>query len=231
MGGLTPFTSIDFPGQLAAVVYLQGCPWRCAYCHNAHLLDSGAATQTGWDEVLEFLQLRRGLLDAVVFSGGEPTAQTALLEAVHEVRALGFRTGLHTSGGYPGRLARVLSAFDWVGLDIKALPEDYAVLTGVADSGRRAFESLRQVLDSGVSHEIRVTVHERLLPPSKLGRLLQLLHDCGVDQPVLQRCRSESMLDSSLGPNRQSGLPADRCSAAQWQAVLADRPREGTRNP
>ena len=226
VGGLTPFTTIDFPGQLATVVYLQGCPWRCRYCHNGHLLDSGGAAEIGWGEVMEFLRQRRGLLDAVVFSGGEPTAQSALPRAVQQVRDLGFRIGLHTSGSYPRRLARLLPALDWVGLDIKALPEDYAALTGVEDSGERAYRSLRLLLDSGVSHEVRVTVHERLLPPSKLQRLLELLRGSGVAEQVLQRCRSEDMLDPSLGPNRQSGLSEQRCTAAQWQAVPSARQRE-----
>jgi pyruvate formate lyase activating enzyme len=145
---------------------------------------------------------------------------------VRQVRDLGFSVGLHTSGSYPRRLARLLPALDWVGLDIKALPEDYAALTGVEDSGERAYRSLRLLLDSGVSHEVRVTVHERLLPPSKLLRLLELLRDSGVAKPVLQRCRSEAMLDPSLGSNRQSGLSEERCTTAQWQAAASDRHRE-----
>src|SRR3954453_3039688 len=78
VGGLQRWTSIDFPGRLAAVVFCQGCPWRCSYCQNPELLDASAAPQFAWDEVLDFLRGRQGLLDGVVFSGGEPLLQAAL---------------------------------------------------------------------------------------------------------------------------------------------------------
>lgn len=92
IGGLTPFTTIDFPGKLAAVIFCQGCPWRCGYCHNRHLLDAGQPGTVPWHEVIRFLEQRRGLLDAVVFSGGEPTLQTRLPDAVAAVRRMGFLT-------------------------------------------------------------------------------------------------------------------------------------------
>ena len=86
IGGMTPLTSIDFPGHLAAVLYLQGCPWRCGYCHNPELIPARSEVRIGWEEVLAFLQRRRGLLDGVVFSGGEPTSQAELLEAIASVQ-------------------------------------------------------------------------------------------------------------------------------------------------
>jgi len=200
VGGLTPLTTIDYPGELAAVVFCQGCPWRCRYCHNGHLLRREAVSSIDWPEVLSFLRRRQGLLDAVVFSGGEPTLQAGLPDAVAAVRDLGFRVGLHTAGCYPERLAALLPSLDWVGLDIKALEGDYPVVTGVPDSGVRAFESLSYLLDAGVPCEVRVTVHPRLLPSDRLQALLDRLQSLGVDSIVLQRCRVTGMLDSALGP-------------------------------
>lgn len=104
VGGLTPFTTIDFPGRLAAVIFCQGCPWRCGYCHNAHLHACGSGERS-WPDVRGWLTSRRGLLDGVVFSGGEPLLQRGLAPALGEVRSLGFATGLHTAGIYPERLA------------------------------------------------------------------------------------------------------------------------------
>ena len=112
VSGLTRMTSIDFPGQLAAVVFCQGCPWRCGYCHNPELLDASAGGAIAWESVLAFLHGRRGLLDGVVFSGGEPLAQSALPQALAQVRAMGFATALHTGGMYPDRLAAVLLDLD-----------------------------------------------------------------------------------------------------------------------
>lgn len=101
IGGLTPLTTIDFPGRLAAVVFCQGCPWRCGYCQNAHLIPPSAEKRVPWADVLAFLERRRGLLEGVVFSGGEPTLQAGLPEALRQVRDLGFATGLHTAGPSP----------------------------------------------------------------------------------------------------------------------------------
>ncbi|MGB5568670.1 MAG: anaerobic ribonucleoside-triphosphate reductase activating protein, partial [Sedimenticolaceae bacterium] len=172
VGGVTPLTTIDCPGELAAVVFCQGCPWRCRYCHNSHLLPRGLPSDIAWQGVAALLRRRRGLLDAVVFSGGEPTLQRGLPDAVREVREMGFKVGLHTAGCYPERLDELLPTLDWVGLDIKALPQDYGALTGVPGSGERAFESLQFLIESGVRHEVRVTVHDALLPEGRLRQLL-----------------------------------------------------------
>ena len=88
IGGMTPLTSIDFPGQLAAVLYLQGCPWRCGYCHNPGLIPARGESHVEWRQVVAFLHRRRGLLDGVVFSGGEPTSQTGLPDAIAQVAGL-----------------------------------------------------------------------------------------------------------------------------------------------
>jgi pyruvate formate lyase activating enzyme len=217
VGGITPLTTIDFPDELAAVVFCQGCPWRCRYCQNSHLLQRSRRPEIAWRDVLGLLRRRRGLLDAVVFSGGEPTVQRGLPDAVREVQSLGFKVGMHTAGCYPGRLDALLPALDWVGLDIKALPEDYPALTGIAGSGERAFDSLRHVIESGVRHEARVTVHDALLPPAKLQRLVDLLGVYGTDQIMLQRCRTQHLRDPRLGHNTQPWRYAARCPAEQWR--------------
>lgn len=203
VGGITPLTSIDFPGELAAVIFCQGCPWRCRYCHNGHMLPRKATGLIPWDEALHFLHKRRGLLDAVVFSGGEPTLQTTLPDAMREVKQLGFKIGLHTAGCYPKRLREVLPLCDWVGLDIKALPEDYPVITQIPRSGEKAWESLEILLASGVDHQIRTTP----MPGTSSSRL-QLLSNTlrlkGVPEHVLQECRTQHSLDPTLSPYSRS---------------------------
>ncbi len=171
IGGITPLTSIDYPGELACVLYCQGCPWACSYCHNPELIPSEADTLVRWDEVLHFLRRRRGLIDAVVFSGGEPTLQRDLPEAIRQVRALGFKIGLHTAGCYPGRLAKLLPLVDWVGLDIKALEQDYPDITGVQGSGAKAWKALEAVQDSGCLYEVRTTWHPSLFDEERLQQL------------------------------------------------------------
>jgi pyruvate formate lyase activating enzyme len=200
VGGLTPLTTVDFPGRLAAVVFCQGCPWRCRYCQNAHLIPPGAAAAPRWTDVLALLDRRRGLLDGVAFSGGEPTLQTSLPAALESVRGLGFATALHTAGPYPERLAEALPLLDWVGLDVKALPEAYPDLTGGGEpSGIRAWRSLESVLASGVAYEVRTTVHPDLLDTGDLERLARRLAALGVSDYVLQKCVASRCLDPSLG--------------------------------
>lgn len=198
VGGLSPLSTSDWPGQLAAVVFCQGCPWRCGYCHNPHLLPSHGASPIAWDDVLAFLHRREGLLDAVVFSGGEPLAQRALAGGVRQVKQMGFRVGLHTGGAYPARLADVLPQLDWVGLDIKAPFDAYEAITGVPGSGIDAQASARLVIDSGVAYEFRTTVHPRQLSPRVVQRLAGDLARSGVRRYALQEFRAEGCADEAL---------------------------------
>jgi pyruvate formate lyase activating enzyme len=207
IGGLTPLSTTDWPGMLAAVVFCQGCPWRCRYCHNPDLIPSRGETEIPWSEVLAFLHRRKGLLDAVVFSGGEPTLQAALPDAIREVRALGFKIGLHTGGMYPQKLDAVLPLVDWVGLDVKAPFAEYPRITGAPGSGARALAGLQRVLDSGVRHEIRTTVHPALMSDTDLADMARDLAARGVKHYVIQAFRSQGCRDAGLRWNTSRGRP------------------------
>jgi len=204
IGGFVPLTTVDFPGELAAVVFCQGCPWRCGYCQNAHLLPRTCPDPLPWAQVRAFLERRIGLLDAVVFSGGEPTLQRALPDAISEVKKMGFKVGLHTAGVYPERLGVVVGEglVDWVGLDIKGPVGRYEAITGVAGSGERAWESLEMLLrerDRGrVRFEVRVTVHPELLSVEQVGEMARGLRELGVEEMVLQECVAGHCLDQGL---------------------------------
>ena len=171
--------------------------------------------------IVDWLGTRRGLLDAVVFSGGEPTAQAELAGAIAAVRALGFAVGLHTGGAYPRRLADVLPQVDWVGIDVKAPRDEYAVVTGVADSGVAALASLDLVLASGVAHEVRTTVHPALTPPAALERLARELAERGVTRWVLQPFRATGCANEALVSCAPHGATIDAgaaCAAAHARA-------------
>lgn len=198
IGGLTPLSTTDWPGMLAAVVFCQGCPWRCGYCHNPDLIPPRSGNEIPWADVIAFLRRRQGLLDGVVFSGGEPTLQASLIDAMREVRALGFKVGLHTGGAYPQHLAAVLPLVEWVGLDVKAPFADYARITGVPGSGERALAGLQQVLESGVAYEIRTTVHPALLNDGDVTDLACDLATRGVKHYVIQAFRSQGCQDDFL---------------------------------
>ncbi|MBU1689335.1 MAG: anaerobic ribonucleoside-triphosphate reductase activating protein [Gammaproteobacteria bacterium] len=212
IGGLTPLTSTDYPGCLAAVVFCQGCPWRCGYCHNPHLIPRDNA-QLDWSAVMAFLRRRQGLLDAVVFSGGEPTLQDDLQSAISEVRDLGFKIGLHTGGTYPSRLKELLPVLDWVGMDIKATTDDYARVTATPGSGAKAWKSAELLLESGVSHEFRTTVHPLYHTTDSLLRLAEELSTLGVQHYVLQEFRPQGCTDEAVSAYpAQELLDAALCS-------------------
>lgn len=202
IAGLVRMSTCDWPGQLAATVFCQGCSWDCPYCHNPGLRPSRGEEHVEWSTVFDFLKSRAGLLDAVVFSGGEPTLQPSLPAAIEEVKRMGFRIGLHTAGVAPNRLAPLLPWLDWVGFDIKAPFDDYARITGAARSGEQALASLRLLLASGIDFEARTTVHPGLLSAEDLAAIKRNLLALGVRRYVLQRFRPDG-----VPPNRLLQFP------------------------
>lgn len=210
IGGVTPFTTIDFPGKLAAVIFCQGCPWRCRYCHNQHLLPAGEHGKHRWEDVLDWLGTRQGLLEGIVFSGGEPLLQKALPQAVGQVHDLGFSVALHTSGVYPERLSGILPSIDWVGLDIKAPFDEYGTITG-GGNGERVRESLRILLESGKPYELRCTLDPEFFTAARAGKMAGQLAELGAGQLVLQTCRD--------GGHRK-GLPVSKDILTAIEGVM-----------
>ncbi len=153
-----------------------------------------------------------------MFSGGEPTAQAALDDAIDEVRALGFAAGLHTGGAYPRRLARVLPHVNWVGLDVKASAADYASVTGVAGSGDAALASLDLVCASGIAYEVRTTVHPDVTSPDVMERLARELAARGITRWILQPFRPTGCANTALVAAAPAGVTIDGALLARLSA-------------
>lgn len=192
IAGLVPMSTVDWPDHLTATVFLQGCPWNCFYCHNRALIPARTPGQVPWSEVTALLDRRRGLLDGVVFTGGEALRQDALADGAVEVHRRGFGVGLHTAGCYPRRLADLLEAglVDWVGLDIKALPEHYAQVAGVP-TGPKAWEALETVVSCGVDYEVRTTVVPGDVTAADAWEVARRVHAAGARTYALQQARSQ----------------------------------------
>ncbi len=191
VGGVETFSTVDFPEHMAAVVFLQGCPWRCPFCHNTSLQPVNVETDFVWEKFLDFLEKRRGILDAVVFSGGEPLVQNSLGDAIDDVKSMGYKVALHTGGYRPEALAGVLPRLDWVGLDIKAplTAEAYRKSTGGYDKVDNIRQSLSVLLESGVDFECRTTCDPRVLDLRDIYAIADSLKETGVKTYRLQRYR------------------------------------------
>ena len=215
IAGLVPLSTVDWPGRLAATLFLQGCPWRCSYCHNHAILDPRTPGTVAWGEVEDLLRRRRGLLDGVVFSGGEATLQRAIIPAFQEVRALGFRTGLHTGGAFPSRIHDIVSSdpggplVDWVGFDLKAPPEVFEETVGLRSANpnaSRAFERSREsflaLARAGVEIELRTTLTPVLAPyaPRIVEVASDLWREAGVERGartlIFQQARPDGTSDT-----------------------------------
>ena len=194
--GYTGFSTLDWPGQLAAVVWCQGCNLDCAICHNKHLVthEPNPATEK-WDQLLAFLEKRKRALDAVVFSGGEPTVQRALPEALSQAKAMGFKVGLHTNGTLPKRVRLALPWCDWVAVDYKMPLDRYKKRFGI--KGEKVLETIVQVIDSGVDYEVRTTVAADKLSDDDVRLMVKQLRVVGVEHYRLQAKRP--------GPDRPWG--------------------------
>lgn len=191
IGDIEKFSLVDMPGRIAAVVFMQGCPWRCPFCYNQSLQNPNSETEAKWEHLLHLLEHRKGILDAVVFSGGEPLLQSNLQQAMDAVKAMGFEIGLHTGGYNPDALAKVLSKVIWVGFDIKAPfnDEHYKRATGCGCDVAKIKQSLDLLIKSGVHFECRTTCDPRLLNIADIYAIADELAAPGVKEYYIQKYR------------------------------------------
>lgn len=164
--GLQKLSMVDFPGKIAATVFTGGCNLRCPFCHNALLVTRLAESpRIDTEEVLRFLRSRRGLLDGVVLTGGEPLLQPDAGDFLARVKDMGFAVKLDTNGCYPDTLSRILAAgsVDYVAMDIKNCKEKYSLTVGVPEFDLTPLkESIALLMSGDTDYEFRTTVVREL---------------------------------------------------------------------
>ncbi len=163
--GLQKMTLLDFPGRVACTVFLGGCDFRCPYCHNFELVDGSAPAIMEEGELLAFLEKRRGLLDGVAITGGEPTLRGDLPALMRRIRDMGYAVKLDTNGGHPDRLGQILAEglADYVSMDIKNSPEKYARTVGLDSVDLAPVRESAALLMAGeADYEFRTTVVDEL---------------------------------------------------------------------
>jgi pyruvate formate lyase activating enzyme len=177
IGGWQKCTFIDFPGKIAAILFTQGCDFRCPYCHNRSLWAREAEFPVEWETIVEFLKTRKRKLDGVVISGGEPTLQKDLPEILAQIRELGFATKLDTNGHRPDIVNKLLEAdlLDFIAMDLKHLPAHYIEACGVGVLPENILRSVELIKNSSIDHEFRTTVVPGLHRPEDLPALAPIV--------------------------------------------------------
>jgi pyruvate formate lyase activating enzyme len=217
IAALRPCSFVDWPGRLAAVVFTQGCNLSCRYCHNPSLLAARAARPVSKDEVITLLEARRGRLDGVVVTGGEPTLHAGLASFLARVKACGFAVKLDTNGTRPEVVAALLSAglVDYLAIDLKALAPAARWLTGSDQQPVGARRCLELALAAGIEHEVRTTLVSPVHDAAHLDALA--CWTAGAQLWAVQRFRPGGHLDEASGlapPNEQLLAAVHHAAAA-----------------
>jgi pyruvate formate lyase activating enzyme len=208
IAGFIPNSLLDYPEKIAAVVFTQGCNFHCPYCHNPDLVPRipPPASSDAMDRVIDFLKRRRGLVDALVVSGGEPTLQTGLVAFLRRAKQLGYLIKLDTNGSRPQTLRAILNEglVDFVAMDIKAsLPDYQPHLTTECDPARLS-DSIRVIMDTAPDYEFRTTCVRPFISPETFDRVLEPIR--GARRYILQRFRPDHVLEPGFFPDTNQSL-------------------------
>lgn len=219
LAGLQKLSLLDYPGRVAAVVFTQGCPFRCVYCHNPGLIAPLADRTLAEEDVVDFLRKRRGFLDGVVVTGGEPTVHPDLPRFLARLKGLGFEVKLDTNGVHPRTVERILRErlVDLVAMDLKHVWRKYEDVIGAG--ARAAVANCRETMGiiraSDVAREFRTTVYPALHAEEDL---IEIAEELGAgDRYALQAVRYGTTYDQDLPrvPGFDLEAVAERIRAAR----------------
>ncbi len=174
IGDIQRFSLIDYPGRICATVFTQGCNFRCPYCHNPELVEPSLFRRTtADDEVFAFLKKRRGKLDAVNITGGEPTLQPDLIEFIKLIGSMGYMVKIDTNGSFPEVLRKLIDGklLDYIAMDVKAPLEKYGEVTGSSITPENIAESIKLIMNSGIDYEFRTTIVKSLLTETDIEKI------------------------------------------------------------
>jgi len=225
--GLVKTSIVDYPGKIATVVFVGGCSFRCPYCHNADLvLRPESLPDIGVGEFLQLLAERRGFVDGVVITGGEPTLQADLADFFRKVRALGFAVKLDTNGYHPHTIQRLLreGLLDYVAMDVKGPLEKYSLVAGRRIDTKRIEDSIQLTLSSKIEHEFRTTVVPGMVAVKDIDAIAQSI--AGTRRYVLQQFRPSWTLApqfTMMDPYPAAVLEKMADAARKWVANVSIR--------
>ncbi|MFA5132416.1 MAG: anaerobic ribonucleoside-triphosphate reductase activating protein [Candidatus Paceibacterota bacterium] len=173
-GGFEKFTLIDYPSKVACMVYTIGCPFRCPYCHNPELVDETCTTHIPEKVILDFLDERKGMLDGVVITGGEPSMHgDSLISFMKEAKARGFLVKLDSNGVDPVFLQKVIDdgLVDYIAMDIKSPLAKYTQTVARPVNIEAIKKSIAIIQNSGIEYEFRTTIVKSMLSVEDLEQI------------------------------------------------------------
>jgi pyruvate formate lyase activating enzyme len=198
-GGFQRFSLTDYPEKICAIVFTQGCNFRCPYCHNPELIEfkTSSSSSPREDEILSFLDGRKGKLDAVTITGGEPLLQSGLEDFLSEVKARGYLTKLDTNGSLPSKLEKILASntVNYIAMDIKMSLDKYEAIIRQNIETAKISESIHMIMESGLDYEFRTTVVKPFFEEDDFIKIGHLIRDSQLH--ILQRFVSSKILDES----------------------------------
>jgi pyruvate formate lyase activating enzyme len=198
IGGLQKFSLIDYPNKIAAIVFTQGCYFRCRYCHNPSLIEKNSKNTIDEKTFFSFLEKRKDKLDAVVITGGEPTIHKDLKDFIKKIKDLNFLVKLDTSGVNPTILEELINEnfLDYIAMDIKASFENYKKITQREIDINKIKKSISLIINSKVDHEFRTTLVDNLHVLDDVKNIAKLIKNS--KRYILQRFRPKITLDPTL---------------------------------
>ncbi len=161
IGGLMKMTLLDFPGHVACTVFLEGCNFRCPFCHNSDMAEAKSPDGMTEEELFCFLKKRQGILDGVCVSGGEPLMSNSIFDFLKKIKDMGYKIKLDTNGSFPDRLKKAVKSglCDYVAMDIKNAPAKYGQTSGNTQiSFGTVKDSIEFLKNADIPHEFRTTV-------------------------------------------------------------------------
>ncbi|MEM2843086.1 MAG: anaerobic ribonucleoside-triphosphate reductase activating protein [Candidatus Bathyarchaeia archaeon] len=215
--GLQKFTLIDYPGKLACTIFTFGCNFRCPYCQNPELImdDGRKPISTAW--ILNFLYERKGFLDGICITGGEPTLHQDLLEFLHEVKQMGYLIKIDTNGSNPEVLKKAIKngIIDYIAMDIKAPLKKYSEVVRVKVKEEEIKKSIEIIKNSGLDYEFRTTVVPDLLNKEDFNEIGKLLK--GTKRFYLQQFQGKKTLDK----NFEGKTPLEKKELEEIKKILS----------
>lgn len=200
ISGIQKTSLIEYPGKIVSVLFTQGCNFRCPYCHNSELigLESRDGEYFPLDSVYSFLEKRRGLIDGVSITGGEPTLQAGLYDFLAKIRKIGLNIKLDTNGSNPEFIKKILDdcLVDYIAMDVKGPLDRYDEITGSKVNTSHIFRSITLLKEAGIDYEFRTTFVPGIHAKSDLLEIVQLLK--GSKRYFIQNFRPSNTFDPEL---------------------------------